>query len=187
MYIGHDRMCVCLCVSVPRRIPTLLHGPGCNLRNGRGCPLVVHYWADMQSVHWFRCYGNVVPNAKCERVLVLALCLVIIIITVIVKNVSREACCLRIFTALSKTARTTMACDQTQQSSDIQNCCSSVASHMNFDYESVTFWVDNISKLFQTIMPGHKAPKNVVTCAIYCMQLLHAIYVTTSKIIVQLF
>jgi len=34
MYIGHGRLCVCL--SVPRPIPTLLHGPGCNLENGRG-------------------------------------------------------------------------------------------------------------------------------------------------------
>ena len=23
-----------------------------------GCPLVVHYWADLQSVHGLRCYGN---------------------------------------------------------------------------------------------------------------------------------
>jgi len=32
MYSGHRRPCVCLCVcvSVPRCIPTLLHGPGCN-------------------------------------------------------------------------------------------------------------------------------------------------------------
>jgi len=63
-----------VCVSVPRRIPTPLHGPGCNLE--RGCPLVVHYWADLQSVHGFRCYDNIAPNAKCQRVLVLALCLV---------------------------------------------------------------------------------------------------------------
>jgi len=27
-----------VCVSVPRRIPTLLHGPGCTLGNGRGYP-----------------------------------------------------------------------------------------------------------------------------------------------------
>jgi len=57
MYIGHGRLCVCL--SVPRRIPTLLHGPGCDLGNGRGCPLVVHYWADLQSVDGFRCYDNI--------------------------------------------------------------------------------------------------------------------------------
>ena len=33
MYIGHGHLCVCLslCLSVPRRISTLLHGPGCNL------------------------------------------------------------------------------------------------------------------------------------------------------------
>ena len=34
MYSDHDRLCVSLPVSVPRprRISTLLHGPGCNLR-----------------------------------------------------------------------------------------------------------------------------------------------------------
>jgi len=39
-----------------------------------GCPLVVHYWADLQSVHGFRCYDSIViaANAKCQRVLVLA-------------------------------------------------------------------------------------------------------------------
>jgi len=33
-----------VCLSVPRRIPTLPYRPGCNFGNGRGCPLVVHYW-----------------------------------------------------------------------------------------------------------------------------------------------
>jgi len=62
MCIGHGRLCVCL--SVRGRIPTLLHGPGCNLGNGNLIngevvrPLVVHCWADLQSVHGFRCYDN---------------------------------------------------------------------------------------------------------------------------------
>jgi len=30
--------------------------------NGRGCPLVVHYWADSQSVHGFRYYDNTLLN-----------------------------------------------------------------------------------------------------------------------------
>jgi len=29
VYIGHGRLCICL--SISHRIPTLLHGPGCNL------------------------------------------------------------------------------------------------------------------------------------------------------------
>ena len=41
--------------------------------NGTGCPLVVHYWADLQSVHGFCCYDNKEPNVKCQQVLVLAL------------------------------------------------------------------------------------------------------------------
>jgi len=56
MYTGHARLSVC--VSVPRRIPTLLHGPGCNLGKGMGCCLVAHYWTDSQSVHGFRCFDN---------------------------------------------------------------------------------------------------------------------------------
>ena len=47
--------------------------------NGRDCPLLVHYWADLQSVHRFRCYDNIAPNTKCHWVLVLALCLVLIV------------------------------------------------------------------------------------------------------------
>jgi len=68
MYCGHARLCVCLslcvcvcvclCLSVRGHMPTLLHGPECNLGSGRGCPLVVHYWADLQSVHGLHCYGN---------------------------------------------------------------------------------------------------------------------------------
>ena len=66
-----SRLCVSLsvCVSVRRRMPTLLHGPGCNVGEPYGVPLVVHYWADLQSVHEFRCYDNIAPNAKCQRVL----------------------------------------------------------------------------------------------------------------------
>ena len=33
-------------------------------------PLVAHYWADLQLVHGFRCYDYIMPNAKCQRVLV---------------------------------------------------------------------------------------------------------------------
>ena len=60
---GRARLCVCVCLSVclsvRGRTPTLLHGPGCNLGRGRGCPLVVHYWADLQSGHRLRCYVNI--------------------------------------------------------------------------------------------------------------------------------
>ena len=48
-----------VCVSVRGRMPTLFYGPGCNLGSGRGMPLVVNYWADLQSVHGLRCYGNI--------------------------------------------------------------------------------------------------------------------------------
>jgi len=54
--IAVTRVCVSVCVSVRARMPTLLHGLGCNLGD---CPLVVHYWADLQSVHGLRCYGNI--------------------------------------------------------------------------------------------------------------------------------
>ena len=38
--------------------------------------IVVHCSVDLQSVHGFSCCDSIEPNAKCQRVLVLALCLV---------------------------------------------------------------------------------------------------------------
>jgi len=63
-----------VCVSVPRRI--CCTDPDASGRNGRACPLVVHYLADLQSVHGFCCYDDIARKAKCQRVLVLAVCLV---------------------------------------------------------------------------------------------------------------
>jgi len=36
--IGVTRVCVSVCVSVRGRMPTLLHGPGCNLGEWQGVP-----------------------------------------------------------------------------------------------------------------------------------------------------
>ena len=41
-------VCVCLCVSD-------CTDPDVTLGSGRGCPIVVRYWADLRSVHGFRC------------------------------------------------------------------------------------------------------------------------------------
>jgi len=76
------RVCVSVCLSVRGRTPTLLHGPGCNMGSGRGCPLVVHYSADLQSGHGLRCYGNITRTRNVsEYMLVLALCLVVHILS----------------------------------------------------------------------------------------------------------
>jgi len=69
-------VCVSVCLSVAA-FPHYCTDPDVTWGNGMGCPLVVHCWADLQSVHGFRCYDNIAPNAGCQRVLVLALCLVI--------------------------------------------------------------------------------------------------------------
>jgi len=74
MCIGHSRLCVCLSLTA---FPHYCMDPDMKWRNGRGCPLVVHYWADLQSVHGFCCYDNIALNVKCQQVLtVLTLCLV---------------------------------------------------------------------------------------------------------------
>jgi len=52
---GHARVCVCLSAAACLHYCT---DPDVTLGSGRGCPLVVHYWADLQSVHGLRCYGN---------------------------------------------------------------------------------------------------------------------------------
>jgi len=69
---------VCLSVAA---FPHYCTDPDITWGNGRGCHLVVHYWADLQSVHGFRGYDNIVPNAKCQRVLVLVPYPVAIVIT----------------------------------------------------------------------------------------------------------
>jgi len=53
MYIDHGRLCV------PLAFPHYCKDPDVTWGNGRGCPLVVHYWADLQSVHRFHCYDNI--------------------------------------------------------------------------------------------------------------------------------
>jgi len=68
-------ICVSVCLSLAA-FPHYCTYPDVSWRNGRGCPLVVHYCTDLRSVNGFRRYDNIAPNAKCERVLVLALCLV---------------------------------------------------------------------------------------------------------------
>jgi len=85
MYVGHSRL------SVARCIPTLLHGRGCNLGNGTGCPLVVHYWTDLQSTPGFRCCDDIAPNAKCQRVLLCSLYAWFLLITALFVPVFRSA------------------------------------------------------------------------------------------------
>ena len=72
-------MCVCVCVSMFVCLSlAVLYCTDSDVTwgNDRGCPLAVHHWADLQSVHGYRCYDNIAPNAKYQRVLVLALRLV---------------------------------------------------------------------------------------------------------------
>ena len=70
MYTGHGRLCVCLSLAAFTHYCT---DPDVSWRNGRGFRLVVHYWADLQSVHEFCCHDNIAPNAKCRPVLVYSL------------------------------------------------------------------------------------------------------------------
>jgi len=56
-YCGHAR-CVSVCLSAAVR-PHYCTDPDVTWGHGRGCPLVVHYWADLQSVHGLCCYGNI--------------------------------------------------------------------------------------------------------------------------------
>jgi len=76
MYCGHPPLCMSVCLSAVVR-PHYCTDPGVTWRSGRGCPLIVHYWADLQSGHGLRCYSNVTRTRNVsECMLVLALCLV---------------------------------------------------------------------------------------------------------------
>jgi len=56
IYCGYSHLCVCLSAAVRPHYCTDLD---VTWGHGRGCPLVVHYWADLQSGHGLRCYGNI--------------------------------------------------------------------------------------------------------------------------------
>jgi len=64
MYCGHARLCVCLsvclCVCLSAAVPPhYCTDPDVTWGHGRGCPVVVHYWADLQSGDGLRCCGNI--------------------------------------------------------------------------------------------------------------------------------
>jgi len=67
---------VCLCLSISRRIPTLLHGPRCSFGERYGVPPSCALLGRFAIGARFRCYDSIAPSAKCQRVLVLVLCLV---------------------------------------------------------------------------------------------------------------
>jgi len=56
-YWSRPSVCVCVCLSFAA-FPHYCKDLDVTWGNGRGCPLVVHYWADLQSLHGFRCYDN---------------------------------------------------------------------------------------------------------------------------------
>jgi len=72
MYCGHVRLCDCLsvCLSAAACLQYCMD-PDVTWGSGGSCPLVVHYWADLQPVHRLRCYGNITRTlvyAGCARV-----------------------------------------------------------------------------------------------------------------------
>jgi len=55
-------VCVCVCLSVclsTAACPHYCMDTDVTWGSGRGCHLVVHYWADLQSVHRLRCDGSI--------------------------------------------------------------------------------------------------------------------------------
>ena len=59
--------CVSVCLSAAVR-PHYFTDLDVTWGRGRDCPLVVHYWADLQSVHGLRCYGNVPGDGgRCQN------------------------------------------------------------------------------------------------------------------------
>ena len=77
MYCGYVRLrvCVSVCLSAAACLQCCTD-PDVTWGNGSGCPLVVNYWTDLQSMHGLRCYGNITRTLNViEYMLVLALCL----------------------------------------------------------------------------------------------------------------
>jgi len=58
MYVSHGRLCVSVYLFLAA-FPHYCTDPDVTWGNGGGCPPVVHYWADLQSMHGFNCYDNI--------------------------------------------------------------------------------------------------------------------------------
>jgi len=54
---SRESVCLCVCMSVCLSAAVRPHY--CTDPDVTGCPLVVHYWADLQSGHGLCCYGNI--------------------------------------------------------------------------------------------------------------------------------
>jgi len=53
-------LCVCLCVCLSAAVrPHYRTNTDVTWGHGRGCPLIVHCWADLQSGHWLYRYDNI--------------------------------------------------------------------------------------------------------------------------------
>jgi len=78
---------VSVCLSVPHCIPTLVHGPGYNFGNGRG---VLQLCTIVQICNRYMGFvaDNIAPNTKCQRVLVLTLCLVMVALFLVLPDFS---------------------------------------------------------------------------------------------------
>jgi len=77
------RVCVYVCVSVCLSAAACLYCTDPDVTWGvvGDAPLVVHYWAELQSVNGLRCYGNITRTRNVsEYMLVLALCLVLFLV-----------------------------------------------------------------------------------------------------------
>jgi len=71
------RVCVSVYLSVAAACPHYCTDPDVTWGSGRRCTLVVHCWADLQSMHGLRCYGNITRTRNVSvYTVVLALCLV---------------------------------------------------------------------------------------------------------------
>jgi len=57
IYSGHARLHVSLSAAT---CPHYCTDPNVTWGNGKGCPLLVQHWADLQSVHGLCCYGSIV-------------------------------------------------------------------------------------------------------------------------------
>jgi len=67
-------VCLCVCLSVcvclsAATCPQYCTDPDVTWRNDKVCPLVVHYWADLHSVHGFHCYNNIAQTRNVSECL----------------------------------------------------------------------------------------------------------------------
>jgi len=140
--------------------------PGVTWGNGwEGCPLVVHCWANLQSVHWFRCYENSAERemsvSACTRSMPGCCLLIPLNMSVLVLY---QRCMLLLLVSAGQHGERRRVCDQRPR----RDMCAWTSAHAGLPQQPRGYgWNDRLWR-----MAAHWCVCSVINCRYHCCSFL---------------